>query len=58
MEIKIKVVMKNNEAIDLTVPINDTWLYDTQKQVIIETMDKVIDMMLIANSTEQTDECE
>lgn len=56
MEIKIKVVMPNNKAIDLTVPISDTWMYADQKQVIIETMDKVIDMMLIANSTEQTDE--
>lgn len=56
MEIRIKVVMKNNKAIDLQVPISDAWLYADQKQVIIETMDKVIDMMLINHSTEENDE--
>lgn len=58
MELKIHVSLDKHKYIDVEIPVCDSWLYNDQQQVIIETMYKVIDMMRIATSQEQNDEQE
>ena len=45
MEIKIHVTLGKHRSVDLSVPINENMVYDKQRTITLEVLDKAIELV-------------